>query len=358
MGLGPGRADLSVTPIALKSVSDSPYTWAFETPDLNRDGVVAFYDVVESGVYVGDGGPLTPIALQGVGCDDVYNSPSINYRGEVAFHVLSMDYKSQIWLTGGSTPIAAAGQPIMSQPGAIFLGASPSDWGEVNWIGRAAIHGTYQPAEGDPREGIFRSEGGQVRLIADAWDVYTYFESPPRINAWGHVAFAAYYNPNYDEGGGVFLFDGEDVITLVDDRRFTYRHVALNNWGDVAYLEAQINGNLVKLKALIDGRSRTIAWADPTRLPLGTLGRPALNDRGQVAFTAEHVDEGVGLYLWERGKTTRLLGVGDTLPNLGTVSAMALEELIALNNNGQIAFVALINDGTEDQWGVFRLDLD
>jgi hypothetical protein len=352
----PGVAQPDVTKIASKA-DGLTFPLFFTTPDLNGNGTVAFYAQQTSddqyGIFVGNGTPwpdgklVKALVLADNRETNVWSSPSINIidSQDVVAYLISCTNPAmnQIRLVGLDEFIVWTVEPQEGGP----YGGALGRWGEVNNQGWAAIYGTYPGSLNGAIYRYINDINGQIELIAESWnDVYASFDSPPRINDSGQVAFTAQYKPDYNPGGGVFLYDGTGVVAVDEARNATFNSVSLNNRGDVAYIEDKGKGGR-SLKAVIGGHNTIIAKENPNHLM--PIASPAINDAGQVAFVALEADLVTGLYLWENGHTTCLLKAGDTLP-LGTVNR--IYDPIALNNAGQVAFKADIGNDT----GVFRLD--
>src|SRR5262249_29841714 len=80
---------------------------------------------------------------------------------------------------------------------------------------------------------------------------------------------------------------------------------------------------------------------------------PALNARGQVAFEGTTKAGRVGIFTGSDPKKDRVIAVGDALDGSIVVDLGASAFGAALNNNGQIAFIAQLADG---RTGVYRAD--
>ena len=82
------------------------------------------------------------------------------------------------------------------------------------------------------------------------------------------------------------------------------------------------------------------------------MSRPAVNNKGTVAFTAGFDVGGGALFSGTAASTTRVIGTGDMLFGQLVTSA-GLTQQTALNNEGQIVFTASFADGSQ---GIFRAD--
>ena len=181
----------------------------------------------------------------------------------------------------------------------------------ANRRGEVAFFATLLRSKAE--EGLFLATGGRILKLAAVGDavpsgerIAGFGEHPAAaINATGAVAFAAQL-----AGGratsGVFLAESGKLAA-----------VALSG------------------AAAPDASGGTLAEFEP----------PALSDAGDVAFlaTVRHGRETAeAIYLWQRGRLAKLAASGDRAPGGGLFSSFGSP---ALNNKGEIAFGALIEQG-------------
>src|SRR5262249_33656614 len=122
---------------------------------------------------------------------------------------------------------------------------------------------------------------------------------------------------------------------------------SLNDNGVVACGDTEevftVDGTTVTLIADTKGPFREHGF-----LPLSV----SINNHNMVAFSAALNAGGAGIFMGDGSTTDHVITTGD--PLLGsTVVAFRFLGPKALNDNGQVAFLALLADGTE---GIFRAD--
>lgn len=306
---------------------------------INNRGEVAFHTTLASGtrgVFSGDGNSITTIIDSAGSPFFSFNRPIINNRGSVAFKATEFDGRQGIFVSDGSslTTIADNTNPLfwsfepfismndrngvafharfgpsLSDGAGIFVG----DGGDLTTIaedtngffdreGGGLVDGFLSinnantvvfrgtPAGGVP--GIFVGDGIGVSPTVDADGPLEDF-GPPAINERGLVAFAA----EFDAGPvGIFLADKRGALdTVIAGPPFNFlRAPSINNRGKVAFKlfpEPKVGG--VLMVGSIFGTTEVIANGDPlfgsTLQDFQLLGN-ALNDGGQIAFTATLAD--------------------------------------------------------------------
>ncbi len=229
-----------------------------------------------------------------------------------------------------------------------FLG-SPA----INNEGTIAISSNRGPGVDT---GLYTVSDGEVSLIADSSGSFDSFGSTG-INDASTVAFAA----ELDAGGsGIFTISDGATTTIADESGpfdFLLGGTAINNAGTVAFgafpnFDDFLGGNGGGGIFTNSGGATTLI-ADNTG-PFATFGPPAINDSGTVAFQATLDAEGVGIFTGPDPVTDKVIATGDTLFG-STVTSLSFARFDnkGLNNSGQLAFFAELEDGTS---GIFRAD--
>jgi hypothetical protein len=272
-------------------------------PSINDSGQVSFAARLDGGkkpdteaILRGDGRKLTTIATTADRFNFFGFDTSINNDGEVAFAAeLDEEFGSDEGLFSGSggkrgvtthyltsTDVSLDGQPVR------FVGndSRPS----INNVGDIAFAESIQP---DFDSGIFVGREGTFRTIAAP--VPDVFVEKPVINDTGTVAF---YRTVTEEGTQVFelvTIDADGTSTVVADSRgefasFGFRPPSLNNNGDVAFLadldDFSTSGIFVGSDPVADQVIATGDMLDGLTVDNLVFCEEGLNDSGQLAFVA------------------------------------------------------------------------
>lgn len=181
------------------------------------------------------------------------------------------------------------------------------------------------------------------------------------VNDRGEVAFFATL-ARARASEGIFLGDakGIQVIALSGSpvpgggklASFAAHPVpALNRAGAVAF-SASIAGGKASEGLFLSSNQRlraiALSGSQASGIPGGAFSEfqaPALNDRGDVVFLAgvrRGRDSLEAIYFHRGGKLRKIAAAGDPAPDGGSFVAFGAP---ALNNNGEIAFAAVIDDG-------------
>lgn len=275
--------------------------------DINASGQVAFEGspagVIGEGIFRRDGEQLVRIAgTRDAGDFDFVNThPSINRRGAVAFvgeRIVGGSYISGVWIGDGR-----AVRSMFDELGAFsdFAGnPALNDRGEV----------AFQAVLDSGVIGVFKGKAGAYQTVADnTSDLHLVFGfSDPAINDRGDVAFMAGTNLDGDGGGGATGFgvyvwrDGvlRTVLQQPLSEVFSMGQPAINNRGGVAFIVEPRYTEQILVTGPDPLLDRVIGRGDRLggRVVKGVLfGRDGLNDAGQVAFVAVFSDGSTRAYL-------------------------------------------------------------
>jgi hypothetical protein len=173
----------------------------------------------------------------------------------------------------------------------------------------------------------------------------------PAINDKGAVAF----NADLKGGGkGIFVNDGTNLKTIVAETTngpYSYFSVpTLNDLGTVAFNAGFTTGGAAIFES-INGKLSTIADTSSGSVFKDFKSDVALNQEGDVTFLADLNDGGSAIYTSSASGLHKVIGVGDALDGSTVTSLFISHE--GLNNNGQIAFDAVLANGGQE---VFRAD--
>jgi hypothetical protein len=126
---------------------------------------------------------------------------------------------------------------------------------------------------------------------------------------------------------------------------------AINDGGSVAF-SAQLTGGKSTSGVFLAQQGKLVALAvsgaatpDSSGGTLAQFEPPVLSNSGDVAFLAairRGRESGEAIYLWRRGQLSRLVASGDRAPGGGLFASFGNP---ALNNKGEVAFGALVEQG-------------
>jgi hypothetical protein len=295
-------------------------------PTLNRTGDVVFWAALKAGgegIFLGSGGP--PLTLYDTHGDfsDFGIFPAVNNQGQVAFRAGSKT-------GGGGIFRGHFGEPatLVTDEGDNF---DLSGFGSFVGIND---QGTLVFKEEGPRvhdyhlSRVLTTQGWTLTTVYGPTDLGT-LEVPLTINNSGLVAPYGLLG----KGGPI--------------RQKCGPFTSLNDNGVVACGDAKriltVDGTTVTHIAHAKGLFRKHGF-----VPLSV----SINNHNLVAFAAALKAGGAGIFMGDRRTTDPVITTG--APLLGsTVVAFRFLGPKALNDNGQVAFLALLADGTE---GIFRAD--
>ncbi|MBV9385728.1 MAG: hypothetical protein JOZ78_04785 [Chroococcidiopsidaceae cyanobacterium CP_BM_ER_R8_30] len=172
----------------------------------------------------------------------------------------------------------------------------------------------------------------------------------PSINDQGSVAF----NADLTAGGkGIFVGNGSSINTIIDTNSGPYSYFSaptLNNNGVVAFNAGLTTGEAFIYES-VNGKLIEIANTGNGSIFKDFRSDVALNQQGDVTFLADLNDGGTAIYTGSRSGLQRVIGVGDSLDG-STVTDLFVSHR-GLNDLGQIAFDATLATGGLE---VFRAD--
>src|SRR4051812_12322076 len=228
----------------------------------------------------------------------------------------------------------------------------------VNDDGKVAFFATLARARAN--EGMFVGDGSRIEVIAvngaaapGGGKLVSFAAHPvPALNRTGAVAFSASI-----AGGkaseGVFLssnrrlraiaLSGRPAPGITSGAFSEFQAPALNDQGDVVFLTSVRHRREV-LEAIYlyrTGKLRKVAASGDSAPEGGTFvafGAPALNNKGEIAFAAV-IDDGPysgGIFVVSPAKTRLLVGAGAPEPFGGIISQFS--DRVSINNSGGVLF--------------------
>ncbi|MEO5721171.1 MAG: choice-of-anchor tandem repeat NxxGxxAF-containing protein [Chthoniobacterales bacterium] len=191
------------------------------------------------------------------------------------------------------------------------------------------------------------TEGGAPSTIASYVGGYvsaSQFGGYPFINGSGVVSFTALHGPSASTDFGIFVGSGGAVTTIASNATgqpfLDFQNAAtwINGSGNVAFRAALRSGGLGIFLGN-GGPTTTIAHPDD----FSSIGQPAMNEAGAVAFAGYRNDDVRGIFVVSGGVTTM---VSD---NTGEFSSFGDP---TINAAGTVTFQAFRDNGTS---GIFRV---
>jgi hypothetical protein len=324
-------------------IADSRDFAEIEVPvALNDAGQVAFVAILPSGVtgvFVGGDGAVAPVA------DDTqdfvfFGFPGINGRGQATFYGGKADRTGFFAGDGGATVLIENRGAVQAFVGDIY--SSPSGaWS----VGHAILR-----LPGFQQE-IVVGKGGRATRVADTSGLFQSLDLDPRVNASGQVSFQA---TRRDGSEGIFVGEGRGLTTVADTSgpfAFFLPSPAINDRGHVLFQAMLADFTTTGLFLSRQGTISTVL--DSTGAFAGFGTSPALNRRGQIAFEGTTAKGLLGIFTGGDPVADRVIAVDDPLDGSTVRSLDVLAFDAALNNRGQIAFIATLADG---RTGVYRAD--
>lgn len=345
-----------------------------------------------------DGGPV-PGAPAGTAFSLLPNTPiALNNQGEVAFDtfltgsgVTLADIGAIFSNGGGTSSLVARGGDAApgAGDGVSFTSFAFSD-PVLNNQGEIAFQAdlTGSGVTGTNNTAIFSDAGGVLSLVAREGDSAPgtgggeTFSGPFRsvsLNDQGEVAFEALVGPGVNEGifsnaGGTLSLvvrDGDAAPGVGDGVSFIALDApVLNNQGEVAFTGFLTGPDITSSNrsAIFSntGGDLSLAVREGDAAPgtedgtsFDSLGDAELNDQGEIAFQAELRGDGVtnlnnSAIFSDAGGTLSLVArTGDAAPGTEDGVLFAFFGDPALNNQGEIAFEALLAGGNANNVGIF-----
>jgi hypothetical protein len=308
------------------------------TVSLNNRGTVSFVAWIstnEPAVFTGNGGPLTLLAdgngpFNGFGA---WNT-SINASGTVAFG------GELIEGGGGMFTASRRGVTAIGPPGALIAtGLRPSinNAGTVAFLGSPASFGV----------GLFAGRGDTLLTLYESRPPSPFFTfGSPAINENGTVAFLAGVRgtPTWS---GIFTGDGGPTTTIADSRSGFFSldsEPSINNAGTAAFAAILMSG----VSGIFVGGGGPITPIADSTGPFSDLwlSSPVINNNGSVVFFAGLDAGGVGIFTGPDPLANKVIAVGDPLLGSVVVEFFLNGSRLGFNDRGEVAFVALLADGT------------
>jgi hypothetical protein len=342
------------------SAEDGFDPFSFECSAINNHGDIAFRTArvdqtgprLIQGIYRANAAGderLTTIAEVGGSFDFLGQIPSINDLGEVAFAVREEGRRftetSSIKRSSGSgsrretTVVASTSQRFNR------LGFEPT----VNNSSVVAFKAETSKVDNfDFEDGLFSGSKKLTTHYLSSTSQFSEFStlSRPSINDLGAIAFEEAVDPESTKG--IFVTAGDGFTTVAaPDPNVNPGWPALNDAGTVSFHRI-FNDRAGEELVTGDGGPLTVV-AD-TNGPFASFGQafglmpPALNNNGDLAFLADLDSGGSGIFLGPDTVADKVIATGDVLDGSTVVQLRFCDE--GLNDSGQLAFHATFDDPT------------
>lgn len=346
------------------SAGDGFDPFSFECSAINNHGDIAFRTAraprrgsqLVQGIYRANAAGqrrLTTIIEAGDGFDFLGQNPSINDLGEVSFALRDFTQRGTSFLETQSIQRGDGRMPpvtIATTEGQFNNFGFEPTVNNSSVVAFKAQLDTFDQFNLD--QGLFSGQGGRQASITTHYlsstSQFSEFGSlsRPSINNLGAIAF----EESVDSGGsGIFVTDnaapdGFKTIAAPDPNVIVDRP-NLNDSGTVAF-HRFFNDRAGE--ELVTGNGGPLTVVADTSGPFQSFGfffgftAPALNNNGEVAFLADLDSGGSGIFVGPDPVADRVIGTGDTLDG-STVSRLRFCD-DGLNDSGQLVFQATFND--------------
>jgi hypothetical protein len=226
----------------------------------------------------------------------------------------------------------------------VSIGFNPS----INDSGQVSFAARLDGGKKSDTEAILRGDSRKLTTIATTADRFDFFGFDTSINNNGKVAFKAELDEEFGFDEGLFSgTGGKSGITthyLTSTSQFdgSDSRPSINNVGDIAFAESIDFDSGIFVGR--EGTFQTIAAPDPDVF----VQEPVLNDAGTAAFQRSFTDEATQEFVEQivTGNGGPLTVVADTRDEFAFFGFRPP----SINNDGEVAFHATLDDGTS---GIF-----
>ena len=271
-------------PITSIALSSGPMFAGTAGASINDAGTVVFsasLDAGGSGIFTGNGGPTSTVALSGGGVTGFGGAPEINDAGRVLYGASLGGGNGGIFLRGGGQPdatVALTSGPMFNA----IVGATINSQGVV----------AFSAVLDSGSEGVFPGSGGPITTTGlepfpDGMG--------PSINDFGKIAFTG-GGPGEGFGTSIRIGDADSVSTLVSNAgpfAVFGRYPVINNSGTVIFLSGLDDGRVELFTGPDPVADKVIVNNEPlfgsivtSFIPnnVESTGVLDMNDAGQIAF--------------------------------------------------------------------------
>ena len=344
------------------SARDGFEPFSFGCATINTPGDVAFkagrlapdgFNTIPGVYRTNADGTLTTVAEDPRRFVTIGFNPSMNDSGQVSFAAR---------VDGGNKPdteaiLLGSGRKlttIATTDGRFnFFGFDTS----VNNLGEVAFKAELEEEFGFD-EGLFSGSGGKKGVTTHYLTSTSAFDgddSRPSINDLGQIAF----RESVDFDSGIFVGrEGDFAVIAAPDPDVSVQEPVLNDAGTAAFQRSLTDGVTGEfVEEIVTGSGGPLTTVADTRSEFAFFGfrPPSLNNQGDVAFLAALDDGTSGIFVGPDPVADRVISTGDTLDGSTVQNLTFCEE--GLSDSGELAFVATLEDfGTPEgfRMAVFR----
>lgn len=291
-------------------------------------GVVAFQAAGRrggSGIYQGDGGPVSPIIESRTRpLMNICSHPDINARGAASFYAeLGAGRRSVVLAQDdGMTIIADNAGP---------LGPTMNDRGTV----------AFRADLGSGGSGIYTGRDGLITSIAATGDMFSAFYGLPVINSHGVVAFRADLTSGAQ---GIFLGDGGPPV-VVAETGLVFSSLGhfpvLDDVGSVAFCAGLAGGG----SGVFAASAGVIETVIDTTGAFESFRGVLLGDAGRLVFYGTARGGELGVFTGRDPRRDCIARVGGVLLD-STIDEFALNP-VSINRVGQVAIRVTLASGIQ-----------
>lgn len=298
-------------------------------PAINDNGVVAFRAAMPGsfgaqGIYTGNGGPLTTIALEGGNVFSLYTLPEISNSGEVAFNGDPFGFQlAEATFAGNGGALTT----VFTDPGPFGLDLGAPSINSAGVVGTVVFGGSGNQ--------VVTGTGGPVTTLLSTSQVFNIGESA--INEKGQIAVNWRGLNGFTQG--IYVVDGagaHPIYQTNDPNIDGLLPLDMNNLGKVVFYEE----NSIGTYSIVIGDGLHTSTFLTALFPGGQLPTVAINDSGMLATQFGDGAISVGT---DYAHMSPVIDIGDPLDG-STVKELFFGEN-GFNNKGQVAFLAELADG-------------
>jgi hypothetical protein len=339
---------------------------SFTCANINNNGDVAFKTTLNTGfdaIFRRDSnGTLTTIAIAEATTQSPFvffgNATSLNDSGAVAFgaNLVAQAFTNAVLVGDGGAILTIAQTGTTPQPGVTFL----FPWFDIsiNDSGEVAFQAQFHPPGGPLFTGLFSGSGDAVTthyiqsadVILDGQTASFFgFPGRPSINDSGDIAFHEFLTNSTTEG--VFVGQNERFKTILSSPRsqpfLDFGDPSLNDDGTAAFAVSFFDSNSNFVTAIVKSDGGPPTTVADTTGKYNSLGAPSINNNGDVVFFATVNDKkgGVsGVFTGPNPHADKVIAAGDKLDGAIVADVGVLLCDRAINDSGQVAFIANLND--------------